>query len=54
MLENYQRLTKRDSCYYDEMDYLDVEVLYARLSGLEDQIEAGKVMELPCSLGEHF
>lgn len=54
MLENYQRLTKRDSCYYDEMDYLDVEVLYARLSDLEDQIEAGKVVELPCSLGEHF
>ena len=54
MLENYRRLTKHDSCYSDEMEDLDVEVLYARLSDLEDQIEAGKVVELPCSLGEHF
>ena len=54
MLENYRRLTKHDSCYYDEMEDLDVEVLYARLSDLEDQIEARKVIELPCSLGEHF
>lgn len=54
MLENYKRLTKHDSCYYDEMNDLDVEALYARLSDLEDQIEAGKVVELPCSLGEHF
>lgn len=54
MLEKYTRLTKPDSCYYDEMENLDVEVLYARLSDIEDQIEAGKVVELPCSLGEHF
>lgn len=25
-----------------------------RLAELEDKIEAGKVVELPCSLGEHF
>lgn len=54
MLEKYTRLTKPDSCYYDEMENLDVEVLYARLSDIEDQIEAGKVVELPCSLGDHF
>lgn len=48
-MSEYRRLTVKDSCYYDEMDNVDVDALYCRLAELEDKIESGRLVELPCT-----
>lgn len=51
-MSEYKRLTVKDSCYYDEMDNVDVDALYSRLAKLEDKIESGQLVELPCKYGD--
>ena len=45
-MSDYKRLTKKDSCYYDEMDNIDIDEVYNRLAELEDKIENGTLVEL--------
>lgn len=47
-MKNYKRLTVKDSCYYDEQDNCDVDELYTRLAELEDKLENGTLIQLPC------
>lgn len=51
-MSEYRRLTVKDSCYYDEMDNVDVDALYSRLADLEDMIESGRLIGLPCKYGD--
>lgn len=51
----YKRLTEQHSkgrCYYNEMDHIDVDEMYDRLAELEDKIENGTLIELPCKAGD--
>lgn len=48
----YKRLTKKDSCYYDDMDNIDVDEMYNRLAELEDKIENGTLIEMPCKVND--
>ena len=45
-MQYYKRLTEKDSCYYNEMDYIDVDEMYYRLAELEDKIENGTLVEI--------
>lgn len=51
-MSEYKRLTAKDSCYYDKMDNVDVDALYCRLAELENKIEGGQLVELPCKVGD--
>ncbi len=56
----YERLTERDrywECekswqYSHEPAYEEIENIYHRLAELEDKIEAGTLVELPCKAGD--
>lgn len=49
--ETYKRLTEKDTCYYDEMDNIDIDEVYNRLVEIEDKIENGTLKELPYKVG---
>ena len=44
-MNDYKRLTKKDSCYYDEMDNIDIDEVYNRLAELEDKIGSRTLIE---------
>lgn len=48
-MKDYKRLTKKDSCYYDDMGRIDdlggADILYDRLAELEDKIESGELCD---------
>ena len=48
-MKDCKRLTKKDSCYYDDMERIDdlggADILYDRLAELEDKIEGGELCE---------
>jgi hypothetical protein len=47
----YERLTKRGVDWHDDVQCDDEEV-YNRLAELEDKIENGTLVELPCKVGD--
>lgn len=51
-MSEYKRLTKKDSCYYDEMDNIDIDEVYNRLAEIEDKIMGGTLVGLPCKVGD--
>lgn len=54
-MNEYKRLTAsyyKDRNYYNEMDNIDVDEMYDRLAELEDKIEQGLLLELPCKVGD--
>ena len=44
-MNDYKRLTKKDSCYYDEMDNIDIDEVYNLLAELEDKIGSRTLIE---------
>lgn len=48
--DTYKRLTKKDSCYYDEMDNIDIDEVYNRLVEIEDKIMDGTLIEIDESI----
>lgn len=55
-MSEYKRLTKKDGFTknLDLTQELGYSYIYNRLAELENKIENGTLVELPCSLGEHF
>lgn len=54
-MKDYKRFTEapsKDRCYYNQMDFIDVDEMYDRLAELEDLIEQGRLIELPCKVGD--
>ena len=48
-MKEYKRLTdtySEDRCYYNQMDFINVDEMYDRLAELEDKIEQGLLVEL--------
>lgn len=49
-MSEYKRFTEKvDSGFVSE---LDCRIAYNKLSGLEDKIESGRLVELPCKVGD--
>lgn len=47
----YERLTKKGMDWHDDVQ-CDDEEIYNRLAELEDKIESGTLIELPCKVGD--
>lgn len=48
-MKDYKRLTdepSNDRCYYNQMDFIDVDEMYDRLADLEDKIERGELVDI--------
>ena len=51
-MKEYKRLTTKGSNYYDDREVTCAEEIYEQLKDLEDKIENGTLIELPCKVGD--
>ena len=50
-MKEYERLTKKDQDWFEFTEINDIEI-YRRLQDLENKIENGTLIELPCKIGD--